>query len=134
MSQHIRHGQGSVRPYMHGPFSLIDFIKKVFHADEVERHTFDDQSCHVQFQIGDSALVLEAGKLPKNAAPWPNQIYVYVDDVDTVYQRARELGAQSIAEPEDKPYDERQAGIRDIAGNTWWIATYTGSMVASKHG
>jgi PhnB protein len=47
-----------------------------------------------------------------------------VDDVDAAYERAVEAGAQSLAEPEDKPYDERSAGVKDSFGNTWWIATY----------
>jgi PhnB protein len=25
---------------------------------------------------------------------------------------------------EDKPYAERQCGVRDAFGNVWWIATY----------
>jgi uncharacterized glyoxalase superfamily protein PhnB len=51
-------------------------------------------------------------------------IYVYVEDVDAVYGRALKLGARPLAQLEDKPYQERQAGFLDVAGNTWWIATY----------
>jgi hypothetical protein len=39
-------------------------------------------------------------------------------------KRALECGATSLAEPEDKPYDERSAGVRDTFGNTWWISTF----------
>ena len=53
-------------------------------------------------------------------------IYVYVPDVDAAYRRALAAGAISIATPEDKPYAERQAGVCDSFGNTWWIATYCG--------
>jgi PhnB protein len=48
----------------------------------------------------------------------------YVPDVDVTYARALAGGAESIAAPDDKPYDERAAGVRDRYGNTWWIATY----------
>jgi PhnB protein len=41
--------------------------------------------------------------------------------------RALSAGATSVAAPENKPYQERAAGIKDSFGNTWWIATYTGS-------
>ena len=44
--------------------------------------------------------------------------------VDAAVAKAVERGAEIIAAPADKPYQERQAGIRDAAGNTWWIATY----------
>ena len=40
--------------------------------------------------------------------------------------RAMAAGATSVAAPEDKPYQERAAGIKDSFGNTWYIATYTG--------
>lgn len=36
------------------------------------------------------------------------------------------LGAQSISELEDKPYNERQAGFVDVGGNTWRVSTYLG--------
>ena len=51
---------------------------------------------------------------------WVGSVYVYVPNVDTVYARAMELGARSISELKDKPYNERQAGFVDVGGNTWW--------------
>ncbi len=41
-------------------------------------------------------------------------------------QRALEMGAASIAAPEDKPYQERACGVRDSFGNAWYISTYVG--------
>ena len=124
MNKHIRHGVGSVRPYIHGPVTLIDFIKQVFGAVELERHEFDSESFHVELQIGDSVIALEAGKLPENVTAWTSSVYVYVENVDATYKKAMQLKAESIAAPVDKPYMERQAGFRDAAGNTWWVGTY----------
>ena len=56
----------------------------------------------------------------------PGEIYVYVPDVDSAYLKAIELGAESIAKPEDKSYEERAAGVQDEFGNKWWISTYKG--------
>jgi len=47
-----------------------------------------------------------------------------VKDVDDVCERAMKMGAKSLAEVQDKPYQERQAGFIDVAGNTWWIASF----------
>jgi uncharacterized glyoxalase superfamily protein PhnB len=77
-------------------------------------------------QIGDSLLWIEAGDLQAHVSPWVGSVYVYVEDVDAVYGRALQLGARSIAPPEDKPYHERQAGFIDLGGNTWWCSTYRG--------
>lgn len=124
MNQYIRHGLGSVRPYLHGPVSLVSFVKEVFSAVELERHEFGPESFHVELQIGDAVIVIEAGDLPPDVEPWKNSIYVYVADADAAYQRALQLGATSIAEPADKPYTERQAAFRDVAENIWWVATF----------
>lgn len=121
---HVRNGLGAVRPYIHGPMSLLGFLRDVLGAVELERHDFGPDSAHVALRIGDSVIVVEAGDLPPDVSGWTGAIYVYVEDVDAVYERAIDLGADPIAEPEAKPYGERQAGFRDSGDNTWWVATY----------
>jgi PhnB protein len=122
---YVRHGLGSVRPYVHGHLGLWDLVKNAFRAVEIERHRMGPKSFHIEARIGDSVLVLETGD-PPHPEGTPGSIYVYVPDVDAAYGRALEGGALSIAEPEDKPYQERAAGVRDSFGNTWWISTYRG--------
>ncbi|MCG6659794.1 VOC family protein [Halomonas campisalis] len=102
----------------------MTFVATVFAAEELERHEFGPESFHVEMRVGDAVLVIEAGELPPGVAPWTNALYVYVPDVDAAYERAMALGAEAISEPVDKPYQERQAGFRDMAGNTWWIGTF----------
>lgn len=77
-------------------------------------------------RIGDSVVVIEAGELSAEVKPWRGFVYVYVEDVDTVFARAIELGAKVLAPVEAKPYQERQGGFLDAAGNTWRVATYKG--------
>lgn len=126
MSKHIRHGKGSVRPYLYGKPDLPEFVREVFGAKELERLKAGN-GYHIEAQIGDSMVVIEAGEsFPAGAGLTKNSIYVYVDNVDAAYKRAMELGATSIAPPQDKPYQERACGVKDSFGNTWWIATYTG--------
>ena len=80
-------------------------------------------SFHIESRIGDSVVVLETGD-PVHPSATRASIYVYVEDVDNTYRRAMEFGATSLAVPEDKPYQERSAGVKDSFGNTWWISTY----------
>lgn len=120
---HIRHRFGAVRPYVHGHLDLSDFVKHAFGAVELERHEMGPKAFHVESQIGDAVVVLETGDPPDPSATCAS-IYVYVEDVDAAYRRAIEFGATSLAEPEDKPYQERAAGVKDSFGNTWWISTF----------
>ena len=127
--RHVRHGIASVRPYVHGHLPLWDFVRDAFGDVEIERHEFGPKSFHIEAQIGDSVIVLETGD-PPNPEGTAGSICVYVEDVDSAYHRALERGAQSIAEPVDKPYQERQAGVRDSFGNIWWISTYHGGAMS----
>ena len=131
--KHVRHGFGSARPYVHGHLGLWELVRDTFGAVEVERHEFGPKSFHIEARVGDSIIVLETGD-PPHPEGTPGSIYVYVPDVDGAYRRALERGAISVAAPEDKPYQERQAGVRDSFGNTWWISTYVGSLPARHAG
>ena len=122
-SKYVRHGFGAARPYVYGPLGLEDLLKHAFGAVELERQEMGPQSFHVEVKIADSVVVLETGE------PFPDgatraSIYVYVEDVDAAYLRALEHGATSLAQPENKPYEERAAGVQDGFGNTWWISTF----------
>ena len=122
-ASYVRHGVGTVRPYLYGNLDLIEFVEQVFGAVELERLAFGPSGLHVQAAIGDSVVVLEVAD-PPPAIAVPASVYVYVPDVDAAYGRALDAGAEDIAPPEDKPYGERVAGVKDGFGNTWWIATY----------
>ena len=123
VASYVRHGVGTARPYLYSNLDLIEFVQQVFGAVELERSEFGPDSFHVEAAIGDSVVVLEVSD-PPHASAAPASVYVYVPDVDAAYGRALEAGAEEIAPPEDKPYDERAAGVKDSFGNTWWIATY----------
>lgn len=124
MPTHVRHGRGAVRPYLFGDLGLPQFLCDVFGAEEVERHDMGPESAHVELAIGDSVVVVEAGRLPDSATPTRASVYVYVPDVDAVFARAIEAGATPRSEPEDKHYSERGAAIEDRSGNTWYISTF----------
>jgi PhnB protein len=127
MSTHIRHGFAAARPYIYGHLGLDDLVKYAFDGVVLEQQEMGPESFHIEMQVGDSVVVLETGTpLPKDFNT--GSIYVYVPDVDASYRRALERGAMSIAAPEDKPYQERVAGVKDTFGNVWYISTFTGRI------
>jgi len=67
---------------------------------------------------------MEIGPAHGPYQPMPAMIYLYVEDVDALYQQATEGGATSISPPADQPYGDRNAGVRDPFGNEWYIASH----------
>ena len=99
-TKHIRHGVGSVRPYLYGRLDMLELVKRAFGAVELERLEAGN-GYHVEAKIGDSMIVMEVGD-PPHPGGTPASIYVYIDDVDAAYQRALAAGATSVAAPEEQ--------------------------------
>ena len=100
------------------PRRLVQFLKDVFDA---EGEFGDDRPA--QMRIGDSIVLVGDAKVRRAV---PGFLYVYVKDADATYERAMRGGSISLEEPEDMPYGDRRAMIRDPFGNDWQIATYKG--------
>jgi PhnB protein len=121
----IPEGYHSVTPYLtvQGAAKLLDFLQQAFDAKVTERMDRPDGRIgHAEVRIGDSVVMLaEASDQWK---PMTGGIYLYVEDTDAAFKRALEAGAVSIMEPANQFYGDRNAGIKDPAGNFWWIATH----------
>jgi uncharacterized glyoxalase superfamily protein PhnB len=121
----IPDGYHTLTPYLtvHGAARLIDFLKQAFDAKEHSRTARPDGTvAHADLQIGDSRLMVSEATETWKAMP--GSIYLYVPDTDATYRRAIEAGATSLMEPADQFYGDRNAGVRDACGNSWWIATH----------
>jgi uncharacterized glyoxalase superfamily protein PhnB len=55
---------------------------------------------------------------------------VHVPDVDAHHARVRAAGADILYGPRDEDYGQREYGVRDPEGHTWWIATPTQAPAA----
>ena len=121
---YVPEGYGTVFPYMivNGADDLSHFLSSAFGATEVGRTTLPNgRIANIRIRIGTSAfMVSEAADDGMKAMP--AAYYVYVEDVDSTFDRALALGATKIIEPTDMPYLDRQAGITDPCGNVWWIS------------
>ena len=123
----VPEGFHTVTPYLmvQEADQLIDFVKQAFGATELMQTTGSAGGIHAEVRIGDSVVMIGGGGAWSGEAI-PAAIYLYMDDVDAVYKRALQAGATSITEPEDQPYGDRMAGIRDAFGDVWYIATHKG--------
>jgi PhnB protein len=118
-------GYSTVSPYLvaSGAQRVIDFLKETFGAHELRRYDLPDGSImHAEVQVGDTVVML--GDAGENWPAVPAHLHVYVQEVDAIYERALKAGGVSVQAPERKGEDpDRRGGVRDPAGNTWWIAT-----------
>jgi PhnB protein len=117
----------TVSPYLivDGAAHTIEFLKHVFGAIEIRR--FADSAgklMHAEVRIEDTVVMIA-----DSGDGWPpmaSYVHIYVADVDATYRRALEAGATSVQEPAKKEDDDRRAGVRDVGGTTWWVATKVG--------
>jgi uncharacterized glyoxalase superfamily protein PhnB len=121
----IPEGYHAITPYLvaTGASKLVDFLKQAFDAQEIFRMPAPDGSImHAEIKIGDAMVML--GEASEQWKPMPCALCLYVQDADAVYRRALQAGATSLMEPTDQFYGDRQGGVKDPSGNTWWIATH----------
>ncbi|HUP25705.1 MAG TPA: VOC family protein [Thermoanaerobaculia bacterium] len=118
-------GYSSASPYLiaAGAQRVIDFLRATLDAVPLRRFEMPDGSImHAEVRIEDTVIML--GDAGGEWKPVPSHIHVYVPDVDTTFQRAIAAGGDVVQPPQRKGEDpDRRGGVKDPAGNTWWIST-----------
>lgn len=124
-SNYVPEGVNDVNVYMHPLRAepVIKFLTRAFGAQELEKYASPDGVVHhAKIRVGTS--ILEMGEAHGPYQPTKSTLYMYVPDVDATYRRAIQAGATSMFEPADQPYGDRNAGVKDVFGNTWYIASH----------
>lgn len=109
-----------------GAQKVIDFMTEVLGATTMHRIVGDDGATirHAILKIGDTVVMIADGSKDASSPAFPVWLHVYVPDVDQTYELALKSGAESVQAPKDECYGDRMGGVKDAAGNTWWIATH----------
>jgi uncharacterized glyoxalase superfamily protein PhnB len=116
-------GYPTLSPYLivDGADALIAFLKRALGGELVRRHGLPSgKVSHSEVRLGDSLLMI--ADAPPGMQPIPAALHVYVHDVDAAYQRALEAGATSQSAPETKMYGDRNCGVVDPSGCTWYLS------------
>lgn len=120
----ITAGHQQVMPYLlvEKADTLVDFIKRIFHGQEMMRILSADRKIqHSEIKLGDSTILLAEASGTNQVIP--GSMYVYVKDTDKTYYEALDAGAEPLMIPFDEDDNIRSAGFKDPFGNIWWIAT-----------
>jgi PhnB protein len=130
---YIPKGYNSITPYLviKGAAEAIEYYKKVFGATELFR--MPDPSGrigHAELMIGDSHIML-ADEFPEmnyrgpvSDGSSPVSLLLYVEDVDSIVERAIAAGAKVLKPVQDQFYGDRSGFIQDPFGHLWGVATH----------
>ena len=120
---HIPPGFTTVFPYIFAKdaAAYITFLERGLGGEVTGVHTNPNGSvanAQIRF-IDTTVMVSEAtGDNPASQATY----YIYVADADAAMARAVAAGGVQMMEVGDRPYGDRQGGLRDSQGNVWWIS------------
>jgi uncharacterized glyoxalase superfamily protein PhnB len=118
-----------------------DWISEAFGFEEHERFSEDDGTVSHVTMVLDGAVVFlgwpgsgyrspkrhaEECEIERQILDTPfvvDGVMVFVDDVDTHFERARAADAAILTEPEDNPAaGQRQYRVEDLEGHRWMFA------------
>lgn len=121
----IPEGYHRITPYfiVPGVVRLIMFMQDAFLAEIVRSPVRrpDGSVMHAEIKIGDSRIMM--GEPTAEWPAMPASVYLYVEDCDETYEKALRVGGTSVMSPADQPHGDRYGGVKDPAGNIWWIAS-----------
>jgi PhnB protein len=112
--------------------AAIDWYKRGLGAEELGRAVGPDgKIMHAELKIGDSRIMVNdammGGKGPQATGGSPASLWVYVNDCDTLFNRAVAAGAQIFGGPmgrlQDQFWGDRSGTFNDPHGYRWTIAT-----------
>lgn len=115
-----------------GAKEAIEFYKKAFNAEERDICYGPDgkQIMHAELKIGDSIIMLNdefpdmgcVGPLTLNGTA--SALNLYVEDVDSWFERATNAGATVIMPVADMFWGDRYGQITDPFGHRWGLSTH----------
>jgi len=129
----IPDGYHSVTPYlvMRDAARAIDFYKRALAATALFRFDAPDGKIgHAEIKVGDSVIML-ADEMPDMGYRGPQtlggsavSLMLYVEDVDSQFQRAIDAGSKVKQPVKDQFYGDRSGTLEDPFGHVWTIATH----------
>ncbi len=128
----IPEGYHSVTPYLmiQGAAQAIDFYKRAFGAKEL-MHMDGPQGkiVHAEIMIGDSRIMMSdemgtACRSPQSLGGTTSSLFLYVEDVDSVFNQATAAGAKVVMALSDQPWGDRFGTLTDPFGHVWSLATH----------
>jgi uncharacterized glyoxalase superfamily protein PhnB len=109
--------------------TAMQWLERTLGFERREDHRDDDGNVvHAELALGSALIMLGSagrGREPfRSLSAGGSLVYIGIDDVDSLYERAREAGADVALELTDTDYGSRDFTVRDPEGTLWAIGTY----------
>jgi uncharacterized glyoxalase superfamily protein PhnB len=108
--------------------AAIDFLERAFGFERRQVHEGDGGAVvHAELGVGDEVIGLSStgvGNPVFEQGVGRTTVYVVVDEIDRLHDRAKAAGAEIVMAPEDQEYGSRDFAARDPEGNIWSFGTY----------
>jgi len=121
----------SVHLMVDGAAKYIDFLKRAFGAEEMNRSPGPGgKLMHAAVKIGDSILMLADDMSAEFKMPpfvkgnYPFVIHVYVPDADAAWKKALDAGCEVKFPIADQFWGDGYGQVQDPFGFRWSIATH----------
>jgi uncharacterized glyoxalase superfamily protein PhnB len=121
----VPEGFHTVTPYLivDNASRLIEFIKNAFNGEVTFIQKADENRImHATVKIGNSIIMIS--DTMEGMSPQTAMLYLYLEDVDSVFKKAVDAKATSVHEPKTEFYGDRAGAVKDEWNNIWWIATH----------
>jgi uncharacterized glyoxalase superfamily protein PhnB len=109
--------------------AAMRWLEDVLGCERHEDHRDEDGNVvHAELDFGGAILMLSSagvGREPFRSLPAGGRlVYCALDDVDSLYERARAAGADVAVDIMNTDYGSRDFTLRDPEGNLWAFGTY----------
>ncbi len=109
--------------------AAMEWLEGTLGFERLQDHR-DDDGAVMHAELGLAGAIVMLGSAGKGREPFKSLpaggslVYIAVDDVDDLYARASEAGAEIALELTETDYGSRDFTARDPEGNLWAFGTY----------
>lgn len=101
--------------------AFLEYAKRVFNAKELMIVPGEEPQSIMHGEIGIGKAVIMFANANDSWSEKSAGMFIYVDDVDRVYNAGVEQGGKSLMPPAEQEYGY-SGGFEDPFGNQWWVS------------
>ena len=119
--------------------AALEWLSRAFGFRERLRFQGEDGAVtHAEMELDGGEVMLgwpgPDYRNPRRLGQTTQLVHVYVEDVDAHFERAREVGAEIVSEPQDQEYGDRRYDVKDPEGHLWSFAQHVRDVTPEEWG